>query len=220
MQFEDCDNDFVQKLQEISQLIFPTRCLGCHKLSSTICTDCLTHWKRKKFITKQSDLSVYSTISYTPVAASIILAAKENGDSTADQLLIDAIVWQIKNLEFDLNKIRLVPIPSSKRSIRNRGRSFIIDIVQQISRQTGIPMLDCLTLTGKTIDQSRLNRQQRLQNMKGAFSMKAMARGELLLIDDVITTGATLKEAARALNSQGFHAQISAITACVAQPLR
>ena len=52
------------------------------------------------------------------------------------------------------------------------------------------------------------------------MSMKAVARGELILIDDVTTTGATLKEAARALNSQGFYAQISAITACVAQPLR
>jgi predicted amidophosphoribosyltransferase len=157
---------------------------------------------------------------YTPVAAKIIMAAKENGASSADKLLVDAIMWQIRKQEFNLNSIRLVPIPSSKRSIRNRGRSFIIDIVQQISRQTGIPVLDCLDLTGKTIDQSRLNRQQRLQNMKGAISMKAVARGELLLIDDVITTGATLKEAARALNSQGFHAQISAITACVAQPLR
>jgi len=157
---------------------------------------------------------------YTPVAAKIIVAAKENGASTGDKLLVDAIMWQIQKLELNLNNIRLVPIPSSKRSIRNRGRSFILDIVQQISRQTGIPVLDCLDLTGKTIDQSRLNRQQRQDNMKGAISMKAVARGELLLIDDVITTGATLKEASRALNSQGFHAQISAITACVAQPLR
>ena len=207
-------------MQEISQLMFPTRCLGCHKLSSIICTNCSTQWKKSKYVTKHSSLTVHSTILYTPVAAKIILAAKENGAASADNMLIDAIMWQIQNLEFNLNNIRLVPIPSSKRSIRNRGRSFIIDIAQQISRQTGIPVLDCLNLTGRTIDQSRLNRKQRLENMKGAISMKAVARGELLLIDDVITTGATLKEAARALNSQGFHAQISAITACVAQPLR
>jgi predicted amidophosphoribosyltransferase len=207
-------------MQEISQLIFPTRCLACHKLSAIICADCSTEWKKSKFVTRHSSLTVHSAILYTPVAAKVILAAKENGASSADKLLIDAIMWQIQNLEFNLNNIRLVPIPSSKRSIRKRGRSFIIDIAQQISQQTGIPVLDCLNLTDKTIDQSRLNRKQRLQNMKGAISMKAVARGELLLIDDVITTGATLKEAARALNSQGFHAQISAITACVAQPLR
>jgi predicted amidophosphoribosyltransferase len=177
-------------------------------------------WKKGMFATRYSNLTVHSTVMYTPVAAKIIVAAKENGASAADKLLIEAIMWQIQNAEFSLKNIRLVPIPSSKRSIRKRGRSFIFDVAQQISRQTGIPVLDCLYLRGKTIDQSRLNRQQRLQNMKGAISMKAVARGELLLIDDVITTGATLKEAARALNSQGFHAQISAITACVAQPLR
>jgi predicted amidophosphoribosyltransferase len=207
-------------LQEISQLMFPTRCLGCHKLSSIICTYCSMEWRKSKYLTQLPALTVHSTILYTPVAAKIILAAKENGAASADNLLIDAIMWQIQNLQVNSNNIRLVPIPSSKRSIRNRGRSFIIDIAQQISQQTGIPVLDCLNLTGKTIDQSRLNRKQRLENMKGAISMKAVARGELLLIDDVITTGATLKEAARALNSQGFHAQISAITACVAQPLR
>jgi len=210
----------MRAMQEISNLIFPTRCLGCHKLSPIICPDCSVQWTKSKFVTRYPTLTVHSTVMYTPVAAKIIVAAKENGASTGDKLLVDAIMWQIQKLELNLNNIRLVPIPSSKRSIRNRGRSFILDIVQQISRQTGIPVLDCLDLTGKTIDQSRLNRQQRQDNMKGAISMKAVARGELLLIDDVITTGATLKEAARALNSQGFHAQISAITACVAQPLR
>jgi predicted amidophosphoribosyltransferase len=208
------------KMQEISQLMFPIRCLACHKLSEIICTECSMEWQKSNFVTRHNSLTTHSTILYTPVAAKIILAAKENGTSSADELLIDAIIWQIQNRKINLNNIRLVPIPSHKRSIRKRGRNFINDITQQISRQTGIPVLDCLNLNGKTIDQSRLNRKQRLENMKGAISMKAVARGELLLIDDVITTGATLKEAARALNSQGFHAQISAITACVAQPLR
>jgi predicted amidophosphoribosyltransferase len=207
-------------LEEIVQLVFPGRCLGCHTLSSVICANCLEQWQVSKFKTKYSELTVHSAILYTPVAAKIILAAKENGTATADQLLIQAIMGQIHTTAVDLQRIRLVPIPSSKRSIRSRGRSFMADIVRQISNQMGIPMLDCLELTGKTTDQSGLNRQQRLENMKGSMSMKTMARGELILIDDVITTGATLKEAARALNSQGFYAQISAITACVAQPLR
>jgi predicted amidophosphoribosyltransferase len=210
----------MRTMDEIAQLVFPGRCLGCHTLSSTICANCLEQWQVSKFKIKYSELTVHSAILYTPVAAKIILASKENGTATADQLLIQAIMGQIQTTAVDLQRIRLVPIPSSKRSIRSRGRSFMADIVRQISFQMGIPMLDCLELTGKTTDQTGLNRQQRLENMKGSMSMKTMARGELILIDDVITTGATLKEAARALNSQGFYAQISAITACVAQPLR
>jgi predicted amidophosphoribosyltransferase len=76
----------------------------------------------------------------------------------------------------------------------------------------------------KVKDQSGLTKVQRSTNMQGAFSLKsgAVLRGDLILIDDVVTTGATLREAARALNSQGFHAfgTVSAVTACVAQPLR
>ncbi len=85
-------------------------------------------------------------------------------------------------------------------------------------------MNDCLTLSRMVSDQSGLSRIERLSNMKDAFALKADAivRGDLILIDDVVTTGATLREAARALNSQGFHAigSVSAVTACVAQPLR
>lgn len=210
----------MRTMHEIAQLLFPGRCLACHKLSSIICANCLEQWKVSDFKVKYSELTVHSAILYTPVAAKIILAAKENGSAAADQLLIQAIMGQIQSKVPDFQHIRLVPIPSTKRSIRTRGRSFMVDIVQQISSQLGIPMLDCLALTGKTADQTGLNRKQRSENMKGSMSMKAVARGELIIIDDVITTGATLKEAARALNSQGFYAQISAITACVAQPLR
>lgn len=83
-------------------------------------------------------------------------------------------------------------------------------------------MLDCLQLSRRVLDQSRLDRDQRVKNLDGAFSLSCHARGELILIDDVVTTGATLKEAFRAVNSQGFQAvgSVSAVTACVAQPLR
>ena len=177
-------------------------------------------WQTVRFTSNFPNLVVHSATLYTPVASKIIMKSKENGTSTADQLLINALIGLLERSKLNLNLIRMVPIPSNSRSSRRRGRNFMVDIVRQISVQTGIEMLDCLALTGKTSDQSGLNRKQRLQNMHGSISMKAMARGELLLVDDVITTGATLKEAARAINSQGFHAQISAITACVAQPLR
>ena len=177
-------------------------------------------WQTFTFTSRLSNLTVRSASLYTPVASKIIMKSKEDGTSSADQLLIEALIGLLESSQLNLNQIRMVPIPSNRRSSRRRGRNFMVDIVRQISSQTGVAMLDCLALTGKTSDQSGLNRKQRLQNMQGSISMKAMARGELLLVDDVITTGATLKEAARAIYSQGFHAQISAITACVAQPLR
>jgi len=84
------------------------------------------------------------------------------------------------------------------------------------------PTASKIQLSRRVLDQSGLHRDERASNLAGAFSLNSSARGELILIDDVVTTGATLREAARAVNSQGFQAvgSVTAITACVAQPLR
>jgi predicted amidophosphoribosyltransferase len=163
-------------------------------------------------------------VIYSPTASRIILAAKENGLQGADDLLIDAIIHVLNKVQLDKSFIRLVPVPSSKQSQRRRGRSFIVDLTDTISEKTGIAINDCLQLSRRVSDQSGLTRVQRITNMHGAFSLKpgAILRGDAIVIDDVVTTGATLREAARALNSQGFHAfgSVCAVTACVAQPLR
>lgn len=165
-------------------------------------------------------MKVYSALLYTPVASKIILASKESGLRGADELLIQAVIHILDKAQLDPIFYRLVPVPSSKASQRRRGRSFVVDLTQEISKRTGIGVLDCLTLSRRVSDQSGLPRDERARNLGGAFALKAPARGELILIDDVVTTGATLREAYRALHSQGAPGRVSAVTACVAQPLR
>ncbi len=211
-------------LDDLSQLIFPTRCYGCNRLGISICTDCRREWIPHYYKTHIDSMNVHSALLYTPTASKIIIAAKENSIKGADQLLTSAIIHVLQKAKLDSHYYQLVPIPSSKTSQRRRGRSFIVDLCKEISTRTGLSVNDCLTLSRKVSDQSGLSRIERLSNMKDAFALKADAivRGDLILIDDVVTTGATLREAARALNSQGFHAigSVSAVTACVAQPLR
>jgi ComF family protein len=211
-------------LDDLSQLIFPTRCYGCNRLGISICTDCRREWIPHYYKTHIDSMNVHSALLYTPTASKIIIAAKENSIKGADQLLTSAIIHVLQKAKLDSHYYQLVPIPSSKTSQRRRGRSFIVDLCKEISTRTGLSVNDCLSLSRKVSDQSGLSRIERLSNMKDAFALKADAivRGDLILIDDVVTTGATLREAARALNSQGFHAigSVSAVTACVAQPLR
>ena len=209
-------------ISELSQLLFPSRCFGCQKIGPSICSECRSSWHPHYYRTKVDDLTVHSSLLYTPTASTIILAAKESGLKRADELVIEAIVLALQRSKLDLTVSRLVPIPSSKSAQRRRGRSFIVDLVTQISHRTGIQMLDCLQLSRRVLDQSGLHRDERATNLAGAFRITSQARGELILIDDVVTTGATLREALRAVNSQGFHAAgpVSAVTACVAQPLR
>ena len=190
----------------------------------SICTTCRREWIPHYYKTQANLLNVHSAIMYTPIASKIILAAKENGLQGADELLIAAIEHVLGKANLDRGYFTLVPVPSSKQSQRRRGRSFILDLTKTISKRTGIPVNDCLELSRRVSDQSGLTRVQRSSNMQGAFSLKtgAILRGDAIVIDDVVTTGATLREAARALNSQGFHAfgSVCAVTACVAQPLR
>jgi predicted amidophosphoribosyltransferase len=209
---------------ELSQLIFPTRCYGCNALGVSICTTCRREWIPHYYKTKASQLSVHSALIYTPTASKIILAAKENGLQGADDLLIAAVIHVLDKARLDKGYFTLVPIPSSKQSQRGRGRSFIVELTQMISKITGIAVNDCLQVSRRVSDQSGLTRAQRISNMHGAFSLKpgSILRGDAIVIDDVVTTGATLQEASRALNSQGFRGfgSVCAVTACVAQPLR
>jgi len=209
---------------ELSHLVFPTRCYGCNALGLSVCSKCRQEWIPHYYKTTVTPINVHSALVYTPTASKIILAAKENSLQGADDLLIAAIVHVLSKARLDSRYFTLVPVPSSKQSQRRRGRSFIVDLTNTISKQTGIGVNDCLQLSRRVADQSGLTRTQRSSNMHRAFSIKpgALLRGDAIVIDDVVTTGATLREAARALNSQGFHAfgSVCAVTACVAQPLR
>jgi ComF family protein len=214
----------MQIFSELSHLVFPTRCYGCNSLGISICTACRSEWIPHYYKTQIKTLNIHSAIMYTPTASKIILAAKENGLQGADDLLIAAIEHVLNKARFDKGYFTLVPVPSSKQSQRRRGRSFVVDLTRAISRHTGIAVNDCLQISRRVSDQAGLTRTQRSANMHHAFSLKpgAILRGDAIVIDDVVTTGATLQEAARALNSQGFHAfgSVCAVTACVAQPLR
>lgn len=209
-------------ISELSQLLFPSRCFGCQRLGPTICSSCRSSWHPHYYRTKFDLLTVHSSLLYTPTASKIIVAAKESGLKGADELIINAVIQTLERSKLDLTFSRLVPVPSSKSSQRRRGRSFMVDLVDQISRRTGIQTLDCLELSRRVLDQSGLHRHERATNLAGAFRVTSQVRGELILVDDVVTTGATLREAYRAVKSQGLQSvgSICAVTACVAQPLR
>jgi predicted amidophosphoribosyltransferase len=91
-----------------------------------------------------------------------------------------------------------------------------------------IPTASALSHHRKVRDQSQLNIAQRSQNISGAFAVSPQFSAlispgniapKLIVIDDLITTGATLTEAIRALRTAGFTV-LGAVTSCTAKPLR
>jgi len=126
----------------------------------------------------------------------------------------------------------LVPVPLSRARFRDRGYNQSERLARALSRRWQRPVVELLVRTRDTAAQTALTPDARLANVAGAFQVRngecgvlnERARGDsalriphsalerpLILVDDVFTTGATLAEAARALDRAGAHT-VSAVT--------
>ena len=98
----------------------------------------------------------------------------------------------------------LVPVPLHPRPLKKRGYNQAGLLAAELSRATGLPMLDLLERAKPTRPQWDLDRRSRAENLAGAFRATPLAREKsVLLIDDVCTSGASLEECGRALVRAG-----------------
>jgi predicted amidophosphoribosyltransferase len=212
----------------LKELLFPVHCYGCKALGIEICSNCRRFWNPHIYQQSIKNLTVYSSIKYSPIAKSILLSAKESGVKRADELIVEALLNLIKRLPSQyLRNALLVPVPGSKRAIRKRGRNFLSEIAESISSRTGIPTYTGININRSLLDQSRLSAADRSRNIFNSFELvepipdkqlNQLLQSEIFLVDDLVTTGSTLLEAKRALNARGIKVN-RAITACMAETL-
>ena len=212
----------------INELLFPQRCISCKALGRHLCLICLSEWKfeeRRQFFRDDSGekLTVFSSANYSDVARSVILASKESAIRDADKLIMQALSFSLTNFLRHHPVTHLVPIPSRSKAVRTRGRDFLAETTQELADAFSLESAALLRHSRAVRDQSGLSHASRRNNVAGAFVLipgrAEPIRARLLLIDDLVTTGATLLEAARALRYAGFEVK-GAVTAAVAQPLR
>jgi ComF family protein len=99
----------------------------------------------------------------------------------------------------------IVPMPLSAGRLRERGFNQALEIARRVSRHTGVPVLpDACRKVVETQPQAALPWKERAKNVRGAFVCDADLRGrKVAVIDDVMTTGATLDELAKNLLRAG-----------------
>lgn len=107
----------------------------------------------------------------------------------------------------------VVPVPLHRSRLRKRGFNQAALLAQGVANQINSGVSDTLQVVRSTRDQVELSAAERRANVAGAFVARARAPGRLLLVDDVLTTGATLSACANTLLRAGA-TEVHAVTLC------
>lgn len=112
----------------------------------------------------------------------------------------------------------VVPVPLHAARLRRRGFNPAAAIARQLAREAGAPIAHgALARTRDTPSQTGLGRAARRANVRGAFRARRLDAATVWLVDDVVTTGATLEECARVLRAAGAR-QVVALCAARTPP--
>lgn len=128
---------------------------------------------------------------------------KFHHDLACGQVLAQLAITELADWPGWQGVTQIVPIPLHPARLGQRGYNQALELARPLAREHGLkPTSELLQRVRATAAQTELDAAMRRRNLRGAFRAEA-CRGTVLLIDDVITTGATLHEAARTLLRAG-----------------
>ena len=211
-------------------LIFPPFCQGCALEGSYLCLSCQNAIRspihRCPQCGKNSPLGqVHSECRDSKTALTGLMVAAEYSEPAVRNL-----IWQLKyNSVREISKTMglimtdfmvkndladyfaqsiVIPVPTHKKRLRFRGFNQSEEIAKHFAANMGLAYCEALVKAKSTARQVDLERQDRIENLRGAFALDnkvlntlniTLNTKKIILIDDVATTGATLNECARAV---------------------
>ena len=194
------------------QFFYPSRCRSCNILVTPeefLCSSCLTQVKPVVSLyiplTKKHVLRVYAAGAYQDPLRSMVLkkiGANMLASKQLGRFMVQMIPFQV--IPCDI----LVPIPLHWTRYAHRGYNQATEMAKVIGRAVDSPVMQMLTRQKRTVFQSTLSGADRQDNVKDVFKIgwhynmkdaEQFKGKNIVLVDDLYTTGATIKSAARAL---------------------
>ena len=206
----------------VLELLAPTRCAGCDLPGAVLCDACrdvLPRIERAGACPRcgapyghlvctecwQSELAFSAAAcvgSLAPPLARCVTLYKDGGERRLGAVLGTLLAETVAPWTGWPDAV--APVPTSAASLKRRGFDHTMRLACEGAGVLGVPVLDVLTVRGAR-DQRVLGRTERAQNVAGAFAVVPGLRvpSRILLVDDVVTTGATVHAAAGTLLGAG-----------------
>ncbi len=199
----------MKTLEKIRQLLYPQKCLNCGEAieRGSLCDDCLLKIKPNEMsidLDGKTTLRVISSQSYTDGFRDSVQAFKFSGayrmsDDFAELMRLNLEEWEIK-----ADIITFVPMTKSRE--RERGYNQAQKLAESLSEKIGLPCMKLLTKNRNNLVQHSLNAKERKKNVIGVYDFSSenyIKDRTIVLVDDIITTGATISECAKVLYESG-----------------
>lgn len=190
------------------ELLLPSRCAGCRAPGGEVCAGCAGRLAGPG-VAVACGPPVWALGAYEGTLRALVLAHKERGRAGLSVPLGRALAGLVAARWRPPGPVLLVPVPSSGRAVRRRGRDATLLMAGAASaalREHGWAARCAPVLRQRrgTFDQAGLGAAARRANLAGALRVtRPVAGASVLLVDDVVTTGASLSEAGRALREAG-----------------
>jgi ComF family protein len=191
-------------LGNLISLVAPPLCIACAGdagRAGPLCRECRAELARSARSAGQTG-ACWAAFPYDGPAGAMVRSLKFGGRIPIAEVMAAQIAAQAPP---DLLRGTLVPVPVHAAHRRRRGMAHAYLLAEALGERTGLAVADCLQRVGDPRPQVGRGRRERMAGLAGAIAVRpgTEAPGVALLVDDVVTTGATIAACAQALRAAG-----------------
>lgn len=196
---EESDGELCSKCLGSIQFNIGPICLSCGRMimksDYLICHQCKTF---ERYYDRGISVAVYDDF-----ISKLLYDLKYHDKKYIAHMIASYMVDYIVKLDLDVEFDYIVPVPLHQERYKKRGFNQSELIGKFVSEMTGVPLNTILSRTKNTKPLSAMTADERVRILSDAFELKAPILGNIIIVDDIFTTGSTLNACAKVLKSNG-----------------